>query len=489
VTRSLRLRRPALSLLCVAWLLAAAAGCGRDPLDGEPACGELRLERPPGRIPVVLVLNDAMRRDRAGVYGGQAQTPTFDRFARENLLFAAAFTQAPWTLPSVATLFTSLYPSQHGVDLEPGSKREARALSDSLTTMAEVFRAAGYRTAAFVSNPWMGRRFGFAQGYDTYADSSSWSRDGVRLSEEALAWLRQQPPDAPFFLYLHYVDSHRPYPALTLEELRANADRIRADRRPVSDALRQELDQLISIEDGGLTGSLVERRIALVELAYEKGISSFDRAFATFLAGFEQIPAARDAAIIVTSDHGEALYERGYGNHGQGLHDDELAIPLAARLPGVSASTHPISCQVGLIDVLPTLCDYLSLECPKVMFGRSWLRSGSGPRWLVSEGVGAQPRHRAIRNRAWKLMWEPDQPPDGVRSNPYRLYHVAVDPGEREDLADSTLPEARRALERLEPVLHGAVPAFAGASASVAPIDPALEERLRGLGYLEDKKK
>ena len=480
-------RLPRAALLLLGWLLVAP-GCGRDPLVGEPACDALRLERPPGRIPVVFVLNDAMRRDRAGVYGGKAETPAFDRFARENLLFAAAYSQAPWTLPSVATLFTALYPSQHGVELRPGVKREALVLPDGLTTLAEVFRAAGYRTAAFVANPWMEARFGFAQGFDDYADLAEWSHDGVPLSEAALAWVRRQPPGEPFFLYLHYIDSHRPYPVLTLEDLRAHADRIAADQRPVSDALRQEIDQVVKIEGDGLAPSLVERRIALVELAYEKGIAAFDRAFAIFLSGFEQPAAARDAALIVTSDHGEALYERGYGNHGVALHDDELAIPLAARLPGVrAAGRDPIACQVGLIDVLPTLCDYLGLECPEAIAGRSWLgRRGEG-RWLAAEGLAGRPRNRAIRNREWKLLWEPDAPA-GAPPNHYQLYRISVDPDERDDLAESSAPEVRRALDHLEPALRDAVPPFAGPAGSAAAIDPALEERLRGLGYLEDEK-
>ena len=308
--------------------------------------------------------------------------------------------------------------------------------------------------------------------------------DSILATDVAVCRLMQIDPSRVY--YLHYIDSHRPYPALTLADLHAQADRIAADQRPVSDELHQELGQVIAIEETGLAGSLVERRIALVEMAYEKGIASFDSAFAVLQKGLEQIPAARDAAMIVTSDHGEALYEHGYGNHGVGLHDDELAIPLVARLPGVRASSNPISCQVGLIDVLPTLCDYLGLECPKVMSGWSWLRPSPERRWLAAEGLASKPRNRTVRNRDWKLLWEPDS--DGPVENSYRLYHVAVDPGEREDLAGSSAPEARRALERLEPALHGAVAAFARPARSTAPIDPALEQRLRGLGYLEDKK-
>jgi arylsulfatase A-like enzyme len=84
------------------------------------ACGALREPSPPEPVSVVLVVNDTMRRDRMGIHGGRARTPHFDRFARENLWFTDAVAQAPWTKPSIATLFTSLYPTQHGVVTHPG---------------------------------------------------------------------------------------------------------------------------------------------------------------------------------------------------------------------------------------------------------------------------------------------------------------------------------------------------------------------------------
>jgi arylsulfatase len=477
--------RVALPLLASA-VLVLPTGCGPDVPQGEAACTALHLDRKPGRIPVILVINDAMRRDRVGVYGGRAETPVFDRFARENLLFDAAFAQAPWTIPSVTTLFTSLYPSQHGMQTDSNSPRKAFVLPDTLTTLAEVFRSAGYKTAAFVSNPWMEKRFGFAQGFETYEESESWSHDGTALSEAALAWLRDVPEGEPYLLYLHYIDSHRPYPALELDELRAQAERIRSDQRPVSEPERREIAAVMSIKDAGLTGLLIERRIAVLEIAYEKGIANFDRAFGQFLAGFDETWAARDAAMIVTSDHGESLFDRGFGNHGQSLHDDEIAIPLAARLPGVRASVEPIPCQVGLIDVLPTLCEYLDLPCAQPLFGRSWFGTSGDRRWLAAEGVGGQPRHRTIRNREWKLMWEPGRPPDGPLANPSRLYRIDADPGERTDLANSEAADARRSFEVLEPALRNAVPPFERPAGNTAPIDPALEERLRGLGYLDE---
>lgn len=490
---AIRARRAAIGAALVA--AVALAGCGGErreeaaapgPQPAAGACAPLRLERPPGRIPVVLIVNDTMRRDRVGAYGGPARTPAFDAFARESLLLEA-YSQAPWTLPSVATLFTSLYPSQHGMTTQPGVAREALTLPAALPTMAEVFRAAGFRTAAFVSNPWMTDGLGFEQGFDVYQDDlAAWSHQGDALSDAALAWLATVPDGEPFFLYLHYIDSHRPYPALTSEEVRAVAERLRADTRPVSDALRGELAQLVAIEGGDpLAAAFVARNRALVEMAYDKGIEHFDRAFARFLAGFDASWAGARAAVIVTADHGEALYERDYGNHGQGLHDDEIAVPFAARLPGVRADASAPPCRLGLVDVLPTLCDYLGLDCPTPVFGHSLFAPVPVGRLIVAEGVGEQPEHRSVRDGEWKLLYEPGQRPDGRPGTPWSLYHVAVDPEERDDLAGTIEPAARAAYDRLRGAIGGAVPPYVAPKPGAAPLDPDTKRRLKELGYLE----
>ena len=109
-------------------LMVSAASCSADPpLDSDGSDGSLFLEERLNDVNVVLIVSDTMRRDRVGVYGGTAKTPTFDRFARSNIYFDQAFGQAPWTKPSVATLFTSLYPSQHGLASHPELRQRAGA--------------------------------------------------------------------------------------------------------------------------------------------------------------------------------------------------------------------------------------------------------------------------------------------------------------------------------------------------------------------------
>jgi arylsulfatase A-like enzyme len=484
--------RAALALLL---LVATACSPSRDtPVEG--ACRELAGRALAPQAPVVLVVNDTMRRDRLGVYGGLARTPVFDAFANENLRFDHAYSQAPWTRPAIASLFTGLYPAQHGVGMERGEERKRpRALAPEIATLAELLRDAGYRTAAFVSNPWMEERFGFDQGFDLYdASFARWGigedgpkLDGTAVSDKALAWLAGVPDGTPFFVYVHTLDSHRPYPALSLGDLEAQRERVAAPSRVAeTDAVRDELRTVVRVL-GSKPGSapLVEPRVAMAEMAYEKGIERFDVALGRLLDGLARRADFATTAVIVTSDHGEAFWDRGYGNHGRGLHDDELAIPLAMRLPGVSGPDGGVSCLTGLVDVVPTLCSYLGLACPDGLAGESLLAPRSDRRILVSEAVGTAPQHRAVRDRRWKLIWQPDGAPDGTRGNPYSLYDVAVDPGEREDRIDSGDPAARAARDALKAALEAAGPAAPLHTAPTVELDGPVEDRLRALGYVD----
>jgi hypothetical protein len=299
------------------------------------------------------------------------------------------------------------------------------------------------------------------------------------------------PPGTKFFLYLHYLDSHLPYGVLDRQELASRSAQLAADTRPLSEMATRAVQVIPRFADRvsplaeGYTPSL-----SLVEMSYDSGLNQFDRSLAGFLDGFASHWAAKNAAILITSDHGEALFERGYGNHGNGLYDDELAVPLAARLPGTAAASQRISCPVGLIDVMPSLCTYLGLNCPQTMFGSSFIetpgRAGDRRRYIVSEGVVQRPSHRAIRNQTYKLLWETGPLADGTkRTNPYVLYDVAADPAERRDLLQpaNRSDQTERVFATLSAALRDAVPAYAKPKATAVTLDPQTKERLRALGY------
>jgi arylsulfatase len=479
-------------------LAAIGAGCRRSE---EPAravqearCVALEASAPARRRDVVFILSDTLRRDRLGAYGGPARTPRFDRFAAEGLAFTAAFAPAPWTKPSIASLFTGLRPAAHGVVSHPelrgrGAVLESDVLAPDHLTLAEALAMAGYRTAAFVSNPWLGRELGFGQGFEVYDDSlAGEATPGEAVTAAGLRWLRERPRDGrPFFLYLHYMDAHAPYRPVGEEALAGRRARIEADARPVSAHARSVIAKVARDPEGRpLAEQGVEPNLALMELVYDQGVEHFDHALGAFLDGFAALEGSEQAALWITADHGESLFARGFGEHGHSLFEDETAIPLAARLPGV-ATRGSVSCPVGLADLRRSICDHLGVDCPGGG-GVSLFSPGIADpeRVVIAESVLRRPGNRAARGARYKLISEPDGRRAGsLLPEGHALYDLERDPHELRNLLAGELGEPERsAFRRLQAELLAAVPA-APARAQRTNLDDATRERLEALGYLE----
>ena len=485
-------------------LLLLLAACGsEDPLrqTGQAAyCEPLTAPAERIRRSVVLVIGDTLRRDRIGAYGGLARTPSFDRFAEGSIVFEAASSQAPWTKPAIASLFTGLYPSQHGVQSHPDlrGKQGAKSLAsdvlpEEVTTLAEALSTAGYRTAAIVSNPWLRSDLGFAQGFDHFdAQLASNAAPARRVTAATLGWLRELPDDGrPFFLYVHYMDPHAPYARVPEEALEARQSVLDVDSRPVTPRAKAMIQRIARDARGRpLAQRGVAPSIALMELVYDQGVEQFDHGLGRLLEALAEREEAEELAILVTSDHGEALYDRGWGSHGYGLHEDEIGIPLAVQLPGVGPPRRT-GCPTGLVDVRASLCAYLGIDCPGPDAGRSWFSPEA--RVVVSEGVIGQPRHRSARDRRYKLISEPAgrvglrRPRQRVpQGEPFSLFDLAADPAETTDLyADSRAdPALREVAARLHRELSEGIPPAPDWTREERELDAETRRQLEALGYL-----
>ena len=471
----------------------------------ESACQVLRKVAVPERGSLVVIVSDAMRRDAPGIYGGAAHTPHFDAFARQHLRFTRAVSQAPWTKPSVASLLTSTYPSQHGVSDHPAWRSsatrtwtEADILSDDFVTLAELLQGSGMRTAAFVANPWMGKRFGFAQGFREYDDSfADFDASGASVSEAAAEWLEGIESHERFFLYLHYIDAHAPYGGMDEDVLSAAREQIEADVRPIGEKHRRFVDNLWLTPDRRIGESDIRRSPTLVQMSYQRGVENFDTALGTFLAALGDHVLDHETAVFVTSDHGEALFEMGFGNHNISLRESEIAIPLVARLPGVEPERAVVDCLVGLVDVMPTICDYFDLACPEQVSGYSVLAPDAGvppsnDRYMVAEGLGGSPKRRTIQNRRFKLVGRAD--PGDARNNVvprtrlFALYDLLADPTEETNLIaeGASSPEADAVAGVMGEALLGSVGAAPDVTRGRARLDERTRERLKAIGYLQD---
>jgi arylsulfatase A-like enzyme len=338
------------------WLLPLAlAGLASLPL---PGCGG-------GPRPnVLLVVIDTGRADRFSFNGYARQTsPEIAILASEGAVYEQARTPAPWTLPAHASLFTGLYPSAHGAD--SGHLK----LDDRYPTLAEAFRGAGYRTAGYAANPWVGRQYGLDRGFDGYEElwkgKPAWEPDAGagRVNARVTRWLewRRSTPAArqqPFFMFINYLEPHLPYDPPDPERTRMLS--------PGADPLAVERLRRFKHPDEvkfvlGL-GGLGPADLPLLSDLYDGEIAYVDRRVGELARLLRQEGLLDDTVVVVTSDHGEAIGDHGFLDHKMNLYEELLRIPLVVRYPRAVPAGQRIGQPVMLQDLFPTLLELAGIR-------------------------------------------------------------------------------------------------------------------------------
>jgi arylsulfatase A-like enzyme len=339
-----------------------------DPASGLPMWSSPEVVAPAEqRRPNVVVISiDTLRADRMSMYGyHRATTPELDAWAaRSAVVFERAVVQAPWTLPSHVSLFTGLEPFHHGVNFR-------RPAPPRLEMLAEYLRREGYATAAVTGGGFVHPSFGFWQGFDSYRYWSSRLDSGRELDsgvEQAIAWIDANG-DRPFFLFFHTFEVHGPYRAR-----QPYFDQLDRKGPAAPDGVIRVMDGPVSAADGFVRapgyftlespeGATSRRRLgvddlAMVSRAYDSQVAYTDRRIAALLG---RIAQAGPATVVLTSDHGETIGERGDAGHGP-LDDANLMVPLAVAFADGRGSGRRIPVQVRSIDILPTLLESLGIE-------------------------------------------------------------------------------------------------------------------------------
>lgn len=425
----------AASLLCGLALTA----CERGP--GYAADG-------PTRPHVVLVVIDTLRADHLGVYGYPRNTsPHIDALAARGVVFRRATSPSSWTRPAVGSLMTSLYPTEHAaVSAQHG-------LDPQVSTLAERFRAAGYRTIGVCGNfAHITDRAGFARGFDHWSSpkvvvdenngDAIWAERnwwGVRHSLRALtgAELNREvfqriPParERPIFLYVHYMDPHSGYlpPSPYRERFLRDPEFDREQPAATSDWVRDTAAEKVAIGERG--------RERLLDL-YDGEIASVDAAFGELMAHLEERGYPGNTVYAVVSDHGEEFAEHGGWFHGLTLYRESLAVPLVLFDSRADAVGATVDTPVDLLDLPTTLIALAGLRPDPRMRGRALGADGRSPapRPLLAElhrdplfEGGVRPRsHRwAFTRWPWKVIVH--------RAREGEFFRLDRDPGEREVL-------------------------------------------------------
>lgn len=375
-----------------------------------------KIERPN----IVLIVSDALRPDHLGCYGyGRPTSPTIDSLARQGVLFETAVAQASWTKPSFSSMFTSLYVFQHGV---PGF---GTPLADSLETLAEMLTRDGYETACVMNMVGMAGRFGVLQGFKRVSVAGRQERDAGISTSDAIELMKET--GEPFFLVLHYFDTHRPYtPGSEYYE----AVHGEAPEDTIQDACRGIAK---------LTAPPRELREFDVAL-FDAAIRYVDQCTGRVLSYLEESGTNARTFVIFTADHGDALWEHGVGGHAKSVYDEEIRVPLIVAGPEGYWKPGRIAEQVELIDLFPTILELAGVDESPAVEGMSLIplitrakRGKTGGRFLPAGHTLSEctarclPGVKCIRRRDWKIIVEP-------ATAWLQLFHLLEDHGETVNL-------------------------------------------------------
>jgi len=376
------------------------AAVGFVACDGTDARTGTRDGGPPPSV--LLIVVDALRPDHLGSHGYERPTsPTLDALAAESVRFTRARATSSWTKPSIPSLFTSLYPTQHGVfegnAHAKGGKLESDLLPEEAWTLAEALQSCGYATGSFVHNAHLRAAFGFSQGFEYYEEFEDPGR-APEMVRQVLRWITdgRRASDEPFFAYLHLLDVHWPYePPDEAARLLGIASGRPADDRSLRDA----------VNEGHV--DLTPAQLEQIVRRYDAEIRGVDTALGTLFDSLERL-GNDDLIVVLTSDHGEAFLEHGYLGHGSDLYEESVRVPLTVRLPGSRKAGTVVDLAVSTLDIMPTLLDLAG--CPEEEAeGRSLLPLFEGGRSKPDRPAFAEVRHgnterQALWSRGWKLI-------------------------------------------------------------------------------------
>jgi len=301
---------------------------------------------------VILISLDTLRPDILGCYGSpEGLSPALDRFSKKSAVFSEVISQSPSTTSSHASLFVSLFPSQHGVEFSRWK------LPPEITSLTTCFAENNWRTGAVTGGIKMSVHTGLNQGFAYYNDREQL---GTSLQKYALPWLHRHQ-DLPWFFFYHTYHTHSPYsyhPVITPHlcpdyhgTIQGNETLTNLPLPDISDADRSYLWAL-----------------------YKTSLREMDTYLAALFRYLETSSYLQRTMVVILSDHGEQFGEQEHlFGHCNSLYDQLLKVPLIIRFPDRTTRPGLYSGQVRLIDVAPTILDYVRFQIPSQMQGRSLL--------------------------------------------------------------------------------------------------------------------
>ncbi|MFH1602143.1 MAG: sulfatase [Candidatus Shapirobacteria bacterium] len=456
-------------------------------LPGLPKKPRINQSAGLGSPNIVLLTIDALRADHLGFMGYENNiSPNLDLIAKKGVVFENTFTNAPWTLPSLATLNSSRLPTELKISVDNlsfGQIENSNFLTSQVETLAERMQTLGYNTQAILTNELLAADRGFSQGFDGFVNLEKLMPyhyqfhfkimaltllvnriPGAERSLEKLytfftgpsgpkqfetrAWeinrwalpFLENYADSRFFLWLHYIDPHAPYDPG--EDFSPNLSALESGRET-------ELREASAHNPDRIRWREIDRQ-ALVSL-YDGDISLVDAAVGEIWQKMEDLGLTQNTILIISADHGEEFWDHGGLGHGKTFYTETIKIPLVVVGPQISAQ-RTIS-NVSLADLYPTIIDLAGGKQPQFLQGQSLkpiLKGEELPaKDIISEGTGYGSERRAIIRGNLKLIHD-------YFTGENRLYDLVLDPANLNNMA----PFYSQVVESLEAELESKVDEF-----------------------------
>jgi arylsulfatase A-like enzyme len=476
----------------VSLLLLGCIACGPDEnLPGQRSSKVSAQERPN----VLLVVLDTTRRDRLGVYGyDRATTPALDALATDGIIYDRAISAGSWTLPSHASIFTGLYPRDHGTTVEHWR------LLPEFDTLAEQLKRDGFETVGVCSNPWVSANTGLQQGFDRFEevwrDRKKDNRDvhgAALVTERLLGWLDQRvPSEHPFFAFVNYLEPHTPYQPP--EPYRSRFLPKDADRTVVADVMDWETPREFGYILGVPGYEISAEASRVLSALYDAEVAYQDLRFGELIEGLRERGVLDDTIVVVVADHGEQLGEHGMLDHKMSLYAENVHVPLIIRFPKLLPQGVRIQAQVQSNDIYATILDLTSSDQPRPEgvqslpfadaegVGRPYafvdmarptaFLTTMEKEWPDSDITRFDRTIRSVRGPRFELFWGSD----GER----RLYDLESDPSESTDVKAGH-PTIQRSLETVLDRFYEGAPS---GERNPVELDEEHREALKSLGYV-----
>jgi peptidyl-prolyl cis-trans isomerase A (cyclophilin A) len=426
---------------------------------------------------VILVVIDTLRADRLGTYGYTRPTsPRIDALAKESLVFDRAYANAPWTLPSFASILTGLLPHDHKVGRDPVRVSTYGRVENDLETLAELAKTKGYRTAAYVNNSYLAREFGFQQGFDVYdwvGASDEVYRSDRDTVDKALAWLTTgdaTTPRAPAFVLIHFMEPHMDYGVN--EKLRGTFAPTTNPPVPVPFGPQD-------VWGPWMTGAVTPppEVQTYVKALYDEDVLDADQGVGALL---DRIGNRPNTIIAVTADHGEEQWDHGGFEHGHSLHSELLHVPLIVHGPGIEPKR--VATPVSHVDLFQGLVHRIGItSVPGTSGDDLFAVADAAPpdRPIVSENIAYGPPAMALTTKDARVVYFPLPRPGRAE-----VWRIAADGSDlvpyEEAEAKKLGPSLLKTLEAIRGSLD--LPRIRGTRIDSHDVF----EQLRALGYVDD---